>query len=85
MSMGFPRQEYSSGLPLPSPGNLPEPGIELVSPALADRFFTTEPPGKPMIHYIYKNSVFSDKENVGHVSRRKQGFQYQNFAFNSQS
>ena len=62
-------QEYLSGLPLPSPGNLPDPGIELVSPALADGFFTTEPPGKPMIHYIYKNSVFSDKGNVGHVSR----------------
>ena len=42
--MGFPRQEYWSGLPLPSPGNLPEPGIEptsLVSLALAGRLFTT--------------------------------------------
>ena len=43
LSMGFLRQEYWSGLPLPSPGDLPDPGIELVSlrsPALADRFFT---------------------------------------------
>ena len=47
LSMGFPRQEYWSGQPFPSPGDLPDPGIELVSPALAGRFFTTEPPGKP--------------------------------------
>ena len=42
--MGFSRQEYWSGLPLPSPGDLPDPGIKpasLVSPALAGRFFTT--------------------------------------------
>ena len=44
LSMGFSRQEYWSGLPSPSPGNLPNPGIEptsLMSPALAGRFFTT--------------------------------------------
>ena len=46
--MGFPRQEYWSGLPFPSPGDLPNPGIEPLSPALAGRFFTTEPPGKPI-------------------------------------
>ena len=34
LSMGFPRQEYWSGLPFPSPGDLPDPGIELGSPAL---------------------------------------------------
>ena len=48
LSMGFPRQEYLSGLPFPSPGNLPNPGIEPgspVSPALAHRFFTTEQEG----------------------------------------
>ena len=38
--MGFSRQEYWSGLPWPLPGDLPDPGIELVSPALAGRFFT---------------------------------------------
>jgi len=38
--MGFPRQEYWSGLPFLSPGNLSDPGIELASPALAVRFFT---------------------------------------------
>ena len=45
--MGFSRTEYWSGLPFPPPGDLPDPGIKLVSPALAGRFFTTEPPGKP--------------------------------------
>ena len=39
LSLGFPRQEYWSGLPFLSPGDLPNPGIELVSPALADGFF----------------------------------------------
>ena len=48
LSMGFFRQEYWSGLPLPSPGDLPNPGINPVSPALAGGFFTTEPPGKPI-------------------------------------
>ena len=43
-SIGFPRQEYWSGLPFPSPGKLPNPGIEPTSPALAGEFFTTEPP-----------------------------------------
>ena len=38
--MGFLRQEYWSGLPFPTPGDLPNPGIEPVSPALADGFFT---------------------------------------------
>ena len=46
--MGFPRQEYWSGLPFPSPGYLPDPGIESTSPALRGVFFTTEPPGKPL-------------------------------------
>ena len=44
LSMGFPRQEYWSGLPCPLPGDLPDPGTEpasLVSPALAGGFFTT--------------------------------------------
>jgi len=41
------RQENWSVLPFLSPGNLPDPGIEPMSPALAGRFFTTEPPGKP--------------------------------------
>ena len=42
--MGFPRQEYWSGLPFPSPGDLPDPGTEPISLALAGRFFTAESP-----------------------------------------
>jgi len=49
LSLGFPRQEYWSGLPFPSPGDLPDPGVESRSPSLAGRFFTTEPPGKPAL------------------------------------
>ena len=55
LSVGFPRQEYWSGLPLPNPGNLPNPGMEpmsLASPAFVGRFFTTAPPGKP--HMIWR-------------------------------
>ena len=46
--MGFSRQEYWSGFPFPFPGDLPDPGIKPRSPALVGRFFTTEPPGKPI-------------------------------------
>ena len=49
-SMGFSRQEYWSGLPFPSPGDLPDPGIEPGSPALQADALTSEPPGKPMIN-----------------------------------
>ena len=50
--MGFPRQEYWSGLPFPSPGDLPNPRIKLAFPAMAGKFFTTEPPGK--LHFVIK-------------------------------
>ena len=46
---GISQQDYWSGLPLSPPGDLPGPGIKPVSPALAGRFFTTKPPGKPII------------------------------------
>ena len=45
-SMGFSRQEHWSGLPFPSPGDLPNPGIELGSPALQTDTLPSEPPGK---------------------------------------
>ena len=48
LSTEFSRQEYWSGLLFPSPGDLTDPGIEPESSALAGRFFTTEPPGKPL-------------------------------------
>ena len=46
-SMGFSRQEYWSGLPFPSPGDLPDPGIEPWSPAFQADALTSEPPGEP--------------------------------------
>ena len=49
LSMRFPRQEYWSGLPFLSPGDLPDPGTELMSPALAGGFSTAEPPGKSLL------------------------------------
>ena len=62
LSMGFSRQEYRSGWPCLSPGDLPDPGIEPVSPALAGGFFTTEPPGKPpsCIRTIFKKQTRRD-------------------------
>jgi len=53
--MIFSRQEYWSWLPFPTPGDLPDPGIKptsLVSPALAGRFFTTAPSGKPLSYFL---------------------------------
>ena len=49
LSMGFCRQEYWSGLPFPPPGYLPDSGIEPTSSAFSGEFFTTEPPGKPIV------------------------------------
>ena len=63
LSIGFHRQECWNGLPLPFPGDLPDPGIKLVSPALTDTFFTTGPPGY-MDTYLsklcFKSKVFTD-------------------------
>ena len=52
-SVEFSRQEYSSGLPFPSPGDLPNPGVEPGSPAFQADALPSEPPGKPI--YIYIN------------------------------
>ena len=76
LSMRFSRQEYWNGLPFPSPGDLPNPGIKLVSLALVSRFFATEPPGKPNIKlaksqvkyvlYCYLNKFnFKTTQKVG--------------------
>ena len=48
LPMGVSRQEYWSGLPFPSPGDLPNPGIEPGSPALQTDVLLSEPPGKPI-------------------------------------
>ena len=47
LSTGFSRQEYWSGLPFPSPGDLPNPGVEPGSPALQADSLPSEPPGMP--------------------------------------
>ena len=75
ISLGFSRQENWSGLPFPSPGDLPDPGIKPVSPALAGRFFTTEPPGKFFLFYKCTNAVkqltFPPPLKMLYVGRRR--------------
>ena len=58
LSMGFPRQEYWSGLLCPPPGGLLTPGIEPIFPALTDGFFTAEPPGKQPIKASRADTIF---------------------------
>ena len=58
LSVGFPRQEYWSGLLLPFPGDLPDPGIESLSSVLAGEFFTTEPPRKPVFLHAQIRKFF---------------------------
>ena len=57
LSIEFSRQEYWSGLPFPTLGHLPNPGIKSTSPAMAGGFFTTASPGKPQDKWsiIYKH------------------------------
>ena len=61
LSMGSARQECWSGLPFPSPGDLPNPGIEPVSPVWAGGFFIIEPPGKPESVEANKEMRFGSK------------------------
>ena len=60
LSMGFSRQKYWSGLPFPSPGDLPDSGIEPQSPTLQADSLPSEPPGSP--HYLWGKSKFALKE-----------------------
>jgi len=60
--MGFPRQEYWSGLPFPFPRDFPDPKIKPVPLALAGGYFTTEPPGKPL-NYV-KHLQINDFSNT---------------------
>ena len=64
LSMGFSRQEYWSELLFPSPGDLPNPEIEPMSPEVAGEFFTTEPPGKPKSVYRLLNSSQNKVEDI---------------------
>ena len=58
--MGFSRQEYWSGLPFPSPGDLPDPGIEPGSPALEADSLLSEPPGKPLMEELRLKKAAED-------------------------
>ena len=78
LSMIFSRQEYWSGLPFPPPWDLPNPGTEHASPALAGGFFPTEPPGKPIkVYYMCSNfsilwqSLYKVKRSVGWCYKHK--------------
>jgi len=55
--MGFFRREYWSGLPFPSPGDLPNPEIESGFPALEADTLTSEPPGKPKLNIYFEFGV----------------------------
>ena len=79
-SIGFSRQEYWSGLPFPSPRDLPDPGIEPGSPASQrdslltqlSGFFTSEPPGKPLDSLYVPFSIaimfkYSNEETLCHL------------------
>ena len=72
LSMRFSRQEYWSGLPFPSPGDLPNPGIKPRSPALQADSLPSEPPGKPTLsvrclvmaktQFLFSKSLSSNKK-----------------------
>ena len=65
LSMGFPRQEYWSGLLFPSPGDLPNPGTEPVFPALAGGFFTTSVTWEAQMneYVLYSNKILFTKRS----------------------
>ena len=80
LSMGFSQQECWSGLPCPPPGDLPSPGSESASPALAGSCFTTEPPGKP-IHSSIGAYTLKVVETNGHLIQTGTGDQFVPFGF----
>jgi len=70
LSMGFSRQKYWSGLPFPSPEDLPQVGTEPTSPALEGGFFYQEPPGKPrsLLAILYTVVFTPEKAMATHSS-----------------
>ena len=72
--MEFFRQEYWSGLPFPTLGDLPDPGIKSTSPALAGGFLTIAPPGKPIYplkHITFESNILEKTENKTGIQKRK--------------
>ena len=59
--MGFSRQQYWSRLPFPSPGDLPDPGIEPLSPAFQADALTSEPPGVSFVGDFKRVIIFEDR------------------------
>ena len=72
--MGFPRQEYWSGLPFPSPGDLPHPGIEPGSPALQADALPSEPPGKLRVKSLSRVRLFATPWTVARQAPLSMGF-----------
>ena len=74
--MGFSRQEYWSGLPLPPPEDLPDLGLRPGSPVLAGGLFTAEPPGKPyllqfLLHTVLLCPTFMEEEPRGQAQEER--------------
>ena len=78
-SMGFSRQEYWSGLPFPSPGDLPHPGIEPGSPALQADALPSEPPGKLRVKSLSRVQLFATPWTVAYLAPPSMGFSRQEY------
>ena len=65
--MGFPRQEYWTGLPFLSPRDLPDPGIQPTSPSLAGELFTAELPGRPQLTAILLYTLLEVRHTWGNT------------------
>ena len=87
LSLGFPRQEYWSGLPFLSPGDLPNPGIELVSPALAGGFsycwVTWEAPYRGWFWVVKLKSLFKMISILLDFRTHHQSFHFMTYQFKS--
>ena len=73
-SMGYSRQEYWSGLPFPSPGDIPNPGIEPGSPTMRAESLPSEPPEKPKVTTTTKKKVSSMLKVTPKTSRLQDDF-----------
>ena len=78
-SMGFSRQEYWSGLPFPSPGDLPHPGIEPGSPALQADALPSEPPGKLRVKSLSRVQLFATPWTIAYQAPLAMGFSRQEY------
>ena len=83
LSMGFSRREYWSGLPFPSPGDLPNSGIKSGLPHCRQ---TSEPPGKPRLHWVFKKvkslsrvRLFATPWTVADQAPPSMGFSWQQY------